>query len=377
MKCVALMAALWLATPALFPRTQTSTPNAASPGRNAVLADQPAASALLVNSDALALLRRISQLMESTMLVAPGMARAAAPLAENVRQALANIEASSPQNAGQVYNMLANVRAYLALSDALPKQYPFADAARKQVAELREAMDRMDASLQALLEYKDEQARTPDRDNLKRYAEDNARLGPPSSKTSRVVFLGDSITDGWRLTEYFSGRDFVNRGISGQITGEMLGRMMADVVELKPATVLVLAGTNDIARGVPVSAIKNNLTMIADVADANQIRPMFASILPVSDYHKNVNARFAMTLRRPPATIQALNDWLRQFCAQHGYVYVDYFSSMVDSAGYLQADLADDGLHPNGKGYRVMAPIALNAIDRVAQQPKKKKGRFF
>jgi len=377
MKCVALMAALWLATPALFPRTQTSTPNAASPGRNAVLADQPAASALLANSDALALLRRISQLMESTMLVAPGMARAAAPLAENVRQALANIEASSPQNAGQVYNMLANVRAYLALSDALPKQYPFADAARKQVAELREAMDRMDASLQALLEYKDEQARTPDRDNLKRYAEDNARLGPPSSKTSRVVFLGDSITDGWRLTEYFSGRDFVNRGISGQITGEMLGRMMADVVELKPAAVLVLAGTNDIARGVPVSAIKNNLTMIADVADANQIRPMFASILPVSDYHKNVNARFAMTLRRPPATIQALNDWLRQFCAQHGYVYVDYFSSMVDSAGYLQADLADDGLHPNGKGYRVMAPIALNAIDRVAQQPKKKKGRFF
>ena len=378
MKCVALMGAALLTALSLFAQTQTPTPNAAAPSQNAAPANQPAASALLSNSDALALLHRISQLMESTMLAAPGMARAAAPLAENVRQALANIEGSSPQNAVQVYNMLANVRAYLALSDALPKQYPFADAARKQVAELRDAMDRMDADLQALLDYKDDQGRNPDRDNLKRYAEDNVRLGPPSSKTQRVVFLGDSITDGWRLTEYFSGRDFVNRGISGQITGEMLGRTMADVIDLKPAAVLVLAGTNDIARGVAVGAIKNNLTMIAELADAHQIRPIFASILPVSDYHKNVNPRFAMTLRRPPATILALNNWLRQFCAQHGYVYVDYFSAMADSAGYLQADLADDGLHPNGKGYRVMAPVALSAIDRaLGQQPKKKKGKFF
>jgi len=371
MKCVALMGAVLLTVPSIFPQTQGASPNPAA-------ANQTAATALLPNNDALALLRRISQLMESTMLAAPGMARAAAPLGENVRQALANIEASSPQNSGQVYNMLANVRAYLALSDALPKQYPFADAARKQVAELREAMDRMDADFQALLDYKDEQGRNPDRDNLKRYAEDNARLGPPSSKTPRVVFLGASITDGWRLTEYFSGRDLVNRGISGQITGEMLGRMMADVIGLKPAAVLVLAGTNDIARGVPVGTIKNNLTMIAELANANEIQPMFASILPVSDYHKNVNARFAMTLRRPPATIQALNNWLRQFCSQHGYIYLDYFSAMVDSAGYLQADLADDGLHPNGKGYRVMAPVAINAIDRaLGQQPKKKKGKFF
>jgi len=378
MKCLALMGAALLTALSLFAQTQTPTPNAAAPSQNAAPANQPAAGALLSNSDALALLHRISQLMESTMLAAPGMARAAAPLAENVRQALANIEGSSPQNAVQVYNMLANVRAYLALSDALPKQYPFADAARKQVAELRDAVDRMDADFQALLDYKDEQGRNPDRDNLKRYAEDNARLGPPSSKTPRVVFLGDSITNGWRLTEYFSGRDFVNRGISGQITGEMLGRMMADVIDLKPAAVLVLAGTNDIARGVAVGTIKNNLTMIAELAEAHQSRPIFASILPVSDYHKNVNPRFAMTLRRPPATILALNNWLRQFCAQHGYVYVDYFSAMADSAGYLQADLADDGLHPNGKGYRVMAPVALNAIDRaLGQQPKKKKGKFF
>ena len=368
MKRVAALGAVLLIARALYPQAQ-------APAQSAT---QPPSSALLSNSDALALVRRIAQLMESTMLATPGMTRAAAPLAENVKQALVNIEASSPQNSGQVYNLMANVRAYLALSDALPKQYPFAEAATRQIAELRDDMNRMDADFQALLELKDGQGRNADRDNLKRYAEENSRLGPPSSQSPRVVFLGDSITDGWRLTEYFSGRDFVNRGISGQITGEMLGRMMADVINLKPAAMLVLAGTNDIARGVPVSTIENNLAMIADLAAYHEIRPLFASILPVSDYHKNVNPQYAMTLRRPPATILTLNAWLKKFCSQRGYIYVDYFSSMVDSAGYLQADLADDGLHPNAKGYRVMAPIALHAIDRAASQPvKKKKGRFF
>jgi len=369
MKRVAVVALVLLAAPALYSQTQPAAPAAQTAAPS---------NPLLSNNDALALLRRISQLMESTMAATPGMTRAAAPLLENVKQALGNIESTSSQNAGQVYNLLANVRAYLALSDALPKQYPFAETARKQVAELRDSVDRMDSDFAALLDYRDEQIRGADRDNLKRYADENARLGAPAANAARVVFLGDSITDGWRLTEYFSGRDFVNRGISGQITGEMLGRMMADVIDLKPAAVLVLAGTNDIARGVPVSTIKNNLMMIADLADFHHIRPLFSSILPVSDYHKNVSPRFEMTRRRPPATILALNRWLQQFCAQRGYIYVDYFASMVDSAGYLQADLADDGLHPNSKGYRVMAPLALNAIDRaVSQQPKKKKGKLF
>jgi len=364
MKCAALLMAALMAVCAGYPQTLPASPNA-SPAPS---------SALLKNGDALALLKRISQLMESTTLAMPGMVRAAAPLVENVRQAMANIEATSPQNAAQINLMLANVRAYLGLADALPKQYPFAEEGLKQLAELRGSLARMDADFQALLESKEQQARNPDRDDLKRYADADEKLGPPSPNTPRVIFLGDSITDGWRLEEYFTGQDFVNRGISGQITGEMLGRMAADVINLKPRVVVVLAGTNDIARGVPVSAIKNNLTMIADLADFNGIRPLFASILPVSDYHKNVNPRYEMSRTRPPATIVALNAWLRQFCAQRGYGYVDYFSSMVDSAGYLQADLADDGLHPNGKGYRVMAPIALDGIDRaLGQQPKKKK----
>src|SRR5205085_12451215 len=145
MQCVAVVLGVALAAaPAIYPQAQTANQQAAAPN---------SANALLPNNDALALLKRISQLMESTMLATPGMARAAAPLSENVRQALVNIEASSPQNAGEIYNLLANVRAYLALSDALPKQYPFAEAAHKQVADLRDAASRMDAHFQALLEY--------------------------------------------------------------------------------------------------------------------------------------------------------------------------------------------------------------------------------
>jgi acyl-CoA thioesterase I len=150
------------------------------------------------------------------------------------------------------------------------------------------------------------------------------------------------------------------------------------VINLKPEAVLILAGTNDIARGVPIRTIENNLTMIADLAAYHQIRLLFASILPVSDYHKNVNPQYARTGQRPPSTILNLNNWLKQFCSQRGYTYVDYYASAVDSAGFLQADLADDGLHPNAKGYRVMAPIALNAIDRaLGSPPKRKKGRLF
>jgi len=156
----------------------------------------------------------------------------------------------------------------------------------------------------------------------------------------------------------------------------MLGRMQADVIDLKPRLVLVLAGTNDLARGVPIGAIENNLAMIADLAEAHHIQPMFASVLPVSDYHKDVNPQYARTSQRPPSKILELNAWIKSFCEQRHFPYVDYYSALVDKAGFLQADLADDGLHPNSKGYRLMAPIALAAIDNVTKpevKPAKKK----
>jgi flagellar biosynthesis GTPase FlhF len=159
----------------------------------------------------------------------------------------------------------------------------------------------------------------------------------------------------------------------------MLGRAKADVIDLKPQAVLVLAGTNDLARGVSTNAIEGNLTMIADLAEAHHITPLFASLLPVSDYHKDVNPQFAQTVRRPPAGILELNTWLKSFCEQRHFAYVDYYSALVDTNGFLQADASDDGLHPNAKGYRLMSPVALAAIDRVtsasAVKPAKKRIR--
>ena len=331
--------------------------------------------ALLPYDDVLRLSERVVQLMDSTKVTIPELSRAGAPIAENARQALAAQRALWQPNAGLTYTLLSNLRAYLLLADSVPKPYPFPAEAARQFSELRDAGTRLESHFRALLENKEAQLRTPDRDNLRRYAEANLKLGPPQTGSPRVVFLGDSITDGWRLNEYFPERDFVNRGISGQVTGEMLGRMKADVIGLKPVALLVLAGTNDIARGTPVDTIKDNLTMIADLAEAHRIKPLFASILPVSDYHKEQNPRFEQTKRRPPETIRALNDWIRGLCAQRNFVYVDYYSQLVDASGFLKAEYADDGLHPNSAGYRLMAPAALEAIGKLVkpEAPKKKK----
>lgn len=329
--------------------------------------------ALMNNKDVLATCERAANLIESTATAAPDLVRASAPLAENVRQACLNLRIISPQHALLSYTLLTNLRAYLALADALPRPQPAPPEALKQLAELRDLAARWEAHFAALLEQKEFALRHPDRDNLRRYAEANRKLGPPQPGVPRVVFLGDSITDGWRLNEYFPGRDFVNRGISGQITGEMLGRMKADVIDLKPAAVLVLAGTNDIARGVELTTIENNLTMIADLAEFHGIKPLFASLLPVSDYHKDKNPAFEQTRRRPPELIRRLNDWIQNFCRQRNFVYVDYYSQLVDNAGFLKAELADDGLHPNAAGYRLMAPVALAAIEKALAAPARRK----
>ena len=316
------------------------------------------------NQQAQQAMTRSIQLMESAGVALPELARAGAPLAENARQALTNIRSTSANLA--FYNIfLSNVRAYLFVSDSLPKPPDFPEQARQQLAELRENLGRLDSYFAQLLSQRDVQSRSPDRDNLNRYGDADSKLAQPRPGNPRVVFLGDSITDGWRLNEYFGDRDFVNRGISGQITGEMLGRMMADVVNLHPQAVLILAGTNDLARGVPLVAIENNLTMITDLADHYKIKVILASVLPVSDYHKDVNPNYEMTKQRAPSLIRSLNGWMHSLCNDRGYTYLDYYSAMVDDAGMMKADLADDGLHPNSAGYRIMAPLALQAINKT------------
>jgi lysophospholipase L1-like esterase len=320
---------------------------------------------LLGAKDANQLVTRAVQLMESTAAAVPGLPAASEPLRHAAEQTLAAL-LRTPQDAVSTYRFAGQLNAFLALSEVYPRPAPFPQTAAEQFAELREARERLQLHLGALLEanVRTAQARDADPNNLKRYADANTKLLPPG-KVPRVVFLGDSITDLWRLNEYFPGRDFVNRGISGQTTTQMLGRFLQDVAALRPKAVLILAGTNDIARGIPVNGIEDNLTMMGELAKAHGMKPLFASILPVSDYHKSEDPRYEMTKVRPPASIQQVNVWLREYCRREGFTMVDYYAAMADSNGQLPADEAEDGLHPNAKGYRIMSPVALQAIDRA------------
>jgi lysophospholipase L1-like esterase len=204
--------------------------------------------------------------------------------------------------------------------------------------------------------------------NLARYAEANANLGRQSAKDEpRVVFIGDSITDSWKLDEYFPGSRFINRGISGQTTPQMLIRFRPDVIDLKPRVVVILAGTNDIAGNTgPISteSIQNNIKSMAELATANKIKVVLASVLPISDHNKNAQGNpIIRSVIRPPEKILALNKWIKEYAAQNRHIYLDYFSATADDKGFLRAEIANDGLHPNAEGYRIMAPLAANAID--------------
>jgi lysophospholipase L1-like esterase len=206
---------------------------------------------------------------------------------------------------------------------------------------------------------------------LARYRAADAALPAPAPGENRVVFFGDSITDIWPMAEYFPGKPYVNRGIGGQTTAQMLVRFRQDVLDLKPKAVVILAGTNDIAGNTgPISLedIETNYTTLAELARLHHIALIYASVLPVHEYTEKAGDMFT---QRPPEKILALNRWLNDYCSAHGCVYLDYFSAMVDDKGFLKKDLADDGLHPNAAGYKIMAPLAQAAIDKALAAPER------
>jgi len=223
------------------------------------------------------------------------------------------------------------------------------------------------ASARSLEMYREGNARMlmNDYGQLARYHDDDANLAAPAADEQRVVFFGDSITDIWKLDDSFPGKHYINRGIGGQTTPQMLVRFRPDVIELKPAVVVVLAGTNDIAGNTgdeTLEQIEGDYATMAELAKANGIRPVFASVMPINNYNPTALRFF---LQRSPEKILALNVWLKNYCADQGLVYLDYFSAMVDERGMLKAELTGDGLHPNAAGFAVVAPLAEAAIERA------------
>ena len=196
--------------------------------------------------------------------------------------------------------------------------------------------------------------------NLGKYREENARLAPPAGKENRVVFYGNSITEVWAkyFPAMFPGKPYIGRGISGQTTPQLLVRFNQDVVALKPKVVVILAGTNDIAGNTgpsTIEMIEDNLRSMAEIAKANGIRVVLSSVLPVYDYPWKPGLE-------PAPKIMALNAWMKDYAAKHGFTYLDYHSAMQDARHGMREGLASDEVHPTEAGYRVMAPLAEKAI---------------
>ena len=201
---------------------------------------------------------------------------------------------------------------------------------------------------------------------LNRYRADNAKVTPPAPGEQRVVFMGDSITDFWgrRAGKFFPGKPYINRGISGQTTPQMLIRFTADVIALQPKAVVILAGTNDIAGNTGPSTlamIEDNLAAMTTLAQAHGIKVILASVMPTCDYIRNQSDR------RPNSRIIELNNWIKQYAANHNATYLDYFTPMLDDKGFLKQELTGDGLHPNDAGYDFIMPIAQKSIDAVVK----------
>jgi len=199
-----------------------------------------------------------------------------------------------------------------------------------------------------------------------RYRNDNEKIGLPALGESRVVFIGNSITDGWSISrpDFFAGKPYVNRGISGQTTPQMLVRFRADVIKLKPKVVVILAGTNDIAGNTGPSTlemIEDNILSMAQLAKANGIRVVLCSVLPVYDYPWKPGIE-------PANKIIALNQMLKKDAETGGMIYVNLYSAFVNEQKGMKAEYSEDGVHPNVAGYKVMEPLVEDAIANALQK---------
>lgn len=199
---------------------------------------------------------------------------------------------------------------------------------------------------------------------MDKYADADAKLPPPAAGEKRVVFFGDSITESWKGQDFFPGKNYVNRGISGQTTTQMLVRFPRDVVDLKPKVVLILAGTNDIAQNqgpISLDDIAGNLEKMAATAKAAGIKPILCSILPAADYGWRKGLQ-------PAGKIVTVNKMVQAWCKIHHVRYLNYYPQLANPQGGMRPELSPDGVHPNSAGFAIMSGMAQKAIDQALGQ---------
>lgn len=205
-----------------------------------------------------------------------------------------------------------------------------------------------------------------DFNNLGYYHAANERLAAQPADPSRVVFLGDSITEDWNLAEYFPGKPYVNRAVSGETTSQMLVRTFPDVIDLHPAVMVLLGGTNDIAANngpETIQMVEENIQAITELAEKHGIKVVVGAVMPVNDYEMGPVG--PMTRLHPAAQIVALDNWIRDYAKRSGAIYCDLYTAVVDKKGFLRQGYSLDGLHPNVKGYQLMTPVVQAAIDKA------------
>ena len=211
------------------------------------------------------------------------------------------------------------------------------------------------------------QKKLSDWPQLARYREDNLALGDPKPGEARVVFYGDSITDNWGRTygKFFPDEPWVNRGISGQTTPQMLARFSQDVLALHPKAVVILAGINDIFGNTGVESlpvIEDNFRAMVTLAKAAHVSVVLSSVMPALHFRLRPGTD-------PRAEIVQLNTWLQQFAKEQNLVYLDYYSALVGPDGGMKPELVRDGLHPTNEGYAVMEPLARAAVAKALARP--------
>jgi len=198
---------------------------------------------------------------------------------------------------------------------------------------------------------------------LNRFRKQNKSLGLPEKGEQRVVFMGNSITEGWpnKDPEYFENPNYINRGIGGQTTPQMLLRFRADVIDLEPKVVVILAGTNDIAGNtgpMTLEEIRDNIISMAELAKANGIQVIISSVLPAYDYAWKPGLE-------PNIKIPKLNAMLKEYAENNDFLYLNYFTAMADDRNGLPIELAEDGVHPTKEGYMIMKKLAEDAIQTL------------
>lgn len=205
--------------------------------------------------------------------------------------------------------------------------------------------------------------------NLKRYQSENETLAVPSKTENRVVFIGNSITQGWKEKhpDFFTQNPYIDRGISGQTTPQMLIRFRQDVIALQPNVVVILAGTNDIAGNTGPSTLEmivDNIASMAEIAAANKIKVVLCSVLPAYNYPWRKGME-------PNIRIPKLNEMIKAYATRKGFVYLDYFSAMNDGNNGMKAEYTTDGVHCTSKGYDLMESMVQPAIQKALKNKQK------